>query len=43
MEQKQAAIGETLTAVIIEPTGKGRRFDPEQIIPVFRQDENGTE
>jgi DNA invertase Pin-like site-specific DNA recombinase len=38
MEQKQAAIGETLTAVIIKPAGKGQRFHPDQIIPVFRQE-----
>lgn len=43
IEQKQAAIGETLTAVIIKPMGKGQRFDPQQIIPVFRQDDDGTE
>jgi DNA invertase Pin-like site-specific DNA recombinase len=43
MEQKQAAIGETLTAVIINPAGKGQRFHPDQIIPVFRQDDDGTE
>jgi hypothetical protein len=43
MEQKQAAIGETLTAVIINPAGKGQRFHPDQIIPVFRQDDDSTE
>jgi hypothetical protein len=39
MEQKQAAIAQTLTAVIIKPAGKGGRFHPDQIVPVFRQDD----
>lgn len=38
MEQKQAAIAATLTAVIIRPSGKGGRFHPDQIVPVFRED-----
>jgi site-specific DNA recombinase len=38
MEQKQTAIGQTLEAVIIKPTGKGGRFNPEQIVPVFRNE-----
>jgi hypothetical protein len=33
MEQKQAAIAQTLTAVIIKPTGKCGRFHPDQIVP----------
>jgi DNA invertase Pin-like site-specific DNA recombinase len=37
MEQKQAAIAETLEAVIIKPAGKGGRFHPGQIVPVFRE------
>jgi site-specific DNA recombinase len=37
MEQKQAAIAQTLTTVIIEPSGKGGRFHPDQIVPVFRE------
>ncbi|MGH3905487.1 MAG: recombinase family protein [Pseudonocardiaceae bacterium] len=36
IEQKQAAIGESLTAIIIKPAGKGRRFHPDQIVPVFK-------
>lgn len=40
MEQKQAAIVQTLTAVIIKPSGKGGRFHPDQIVPVFREDDN---
>lgn len=40
MEQKQAAIAQTLTAVIIKPSGKGGRFHPDQIVPVFREDNN---
>jgi site-specific DNA recombinase len=40
MEQKQAAIAQTLEAVIIKPAGKGGRFHPDQIVPVFR--ENGA-
>jgi DNA invertase Pin-like site-specific DNA recombinase len=43
MEQKQAAIAETLTAVIINPVGKGQRFHPDQIIPAFRQEDDMTE
>lgn len=42
MEQKQAAIGETLTAVIIKPVGTGQRFHPDQIVPVFRQDDESS-
>ena len=38
MEQKQAAVAATLTAVIIRPAGKGGRFSPDQIVPVFRED-----
>ncbi len=42
MEQKQAAIAETLTALIIKPSGKGRHpFNPDLIVPVFRE-EDGT-
>lgn len=37
MELKQAAIGKSLTAVIIHPAGKGVRFHPDQITPVWRQ------
>lgn len=36
MEQKRAAIGKTLGAVVIAPAGKGVRFHPDQITPVFR-------
>jgi hypothetical protein len=43
MEQKQAAIAQTLTAVVIKAAGKGGRFHPDQIVPVFRQDEDSTE
>jgi site-specific DNA recombinase len=38
MEQKQAAVAQTLTAIIINPAGKGGRFHPDQIVPVFRED-----
>ncbi|MGH3753935.1 MAG: hypothetical protein ACRDRP_14805 [Pseudonocardiaceae bacterium] len=34
MEQKQAAIAQTLAAVIIKPSGR-RRFHPDQIVLVF--------
>ena len=37
MEQKQAAIAETLTAVIIKPVGRNRKFRPDHIVPVFRE------
>ena len=37
MEQKQAAIAETLTAVIIKPVGRGVPFHPDHIVPVFRE------
>lgn len=36
IEQKQAAIAMTLTAVIILPSRKGVRFHPDLIKPVFR-------
>lgn len=38
MEQKQAAIAHSLTAVVIKPVGRGVRFHPDHITPVFRQD-----
>ncbi|GAA2787641.1 recombinase family protein [Crossiella cryophila] len=38
MEQKQAAIAKSLTAVVIQSAGKGVRFHPDQLIPVFRRD-----
>ena len=38
IEQKQAAIAQTLEAIIIKPSGKGTRFHPDQIVPVFRSD-----
>lgn len=41
MEQKQAAIAQTLTAVIIKPSGR-RRFHPDQIVPVFTDDTDDT-
>jgi site-specific DNA recombinase len=37
MEQKQAAIAQTLDAIIITPAGKGGRFHPDQIVPVFHE------
>jgi site-specific DNA recombinase len=37
MEQKQAAIAQTLAAVIIKPSGRCQ-FHPDQIVPVFRDD-----
>lgn len=37
-----AAIAETLTAVIIKPAGKGQCFHPDQIVPVFRQEDDGA-
>jgi site-specific DNA recombinase len=37
MEQRQAAIAETLEAVIIHPCGRGGRFHHDQIVPVFRE------
>lgn len=36
MEQKQAAIAESVTAVIILPAGKGGRFNPDQVRIVWR-------
>ena len=36
-EQKQAAIAETLTAIVILPAGKGRRFHPDQIRVVWNE------
>ena len=40
MEQKQAAIAESLTAVVILPAGKGTRFHPEQIQPIFKESDD---
>ena len=37
MEQKQAAMAETLAAVIIKPVGRGIPFHPDHIGPVFRE------
>jgi site-specific DNA recombinase len=37
MEQKQAAIAQTLSAVILHPAGRGGQFHPDQITPVFRE------
>jgi site-specific DNA recombinase len=39
IEQKQAAIAQTLEAVIIKPAGRGGRFHPDQIVPVFRTED----
>jgi site-specific DNA recombinase len=36
LEQRQGAIGRTLTAIVLSPSGKGRRFHPDQITPVWR-------
>jgi site-specific DNA recombinase len=38
MEQKQAAIAQTLTAVVIAPAGKGVRFHTDQITPIYREE-----
>jgi hypothetical protein len=41
LEQKQAAITKSLTAVIIHPASHpGAKFTPDQITPVWRQDED---
>jgi hypothetical protein len=41
LEQKQAAIAKSLTAVIIHPAPHpGAKFSPDQITPVWRQDED---
>lgn len=37
MEMKQAAIAKSLVAVVIEPAGKGARFDPDKIKPIWRE------
>jgi site-specific DNA recombinase len=36
IEEKQAAIARTLSAVIIKPVGHGKRFNPSRIEPVWR-------
>jgi hypothetical protein len=41
MEQKQAAIAETLTAVIIKPAGRGVRFRPDHIVPGIPRERHG--
>ncbi|WP_113692954.1 recombinase family protein [Amycolatopsis albispora] len=38
IELKQAAIARSLEAVIIAPAGKGVRFHPDQITPVFKEE-----
>jgi len=38
MEQKQAAIARSLTAVVIGPANKGVRFHPDQLTPIFRDE-----
>lgn len=38
MEQKQAAIAQSLIAVVINPAGKGVRFHPDQLVPIFREE-----
>lgn len=38
LEQRQAATGQSLLAVIIHKAGQGRRFDPDLIEPVWRED-----
>lgn len=43
MEQKQAAIAETLTAVIIKPSHKGAPFHPDLIDPVWREETDDEE
>jgi Recombinase zinc beta ribbon domain len=41
LEQKQAAIAKSLTAVVIHPAPRpGAKFTPDQITPVWRQDED---
>ncbi len=39
IELKQAAIAQTLTAVLSTPAGKGVRFHPNQIKPIFRSED----
>jgi site-specific DNA recombinase len=38
LEQKQAAIAQTLTAIVLNSGGKGVRFHHSQITPVFRDE-----
>ncbi|HEX3790340.1 MAG TPA: recombinase family protein [Pseudonocardiaceae bacterium] len=38
MEQKQAAIAQSLIAVVIGPAGKGVGFHPDQLTPIFREE-----
>lgn len=39
MELKQAAISKSLSAVVIAPAGKGARFHPDQITPIFQPEQ----
>jgi hypothetical protein len=39
VEQKQAVIAQTLSAIVVKPAGRGVRFKPDQIVPVFREDD----
>jgi hypothetical protein len=36
IEQQRKAIRHTLAAVLVQPAGKGKRFDPQRIEPVFQ-------
>jgi len=40
MDQKQAAIAQTLSAIIVKPSGRGVRFSPDQIVPIFRDSDS---
>ncbi|MCP2338602.1 hypothetical protein FHU30_003957 [Actinomadura rupiterrae] len=39
LDQRQAAIAQSLTAVVIHPAKPGQRFDPDLIDPVWREEE----
>lgn len=40
LDQRQAAVAKSLTAVIIHPARPGERFDPDKIEPIWCEDED---
>lgn len=36
LEQQRLIINQSLVAVIVEPSGRGKRFNPDRLKPIFR-------
>lgn len=43
LEQKQAAIAESLIAIIVKPGARGARFHPDQIVPIPTSPDTNTD